>query len=84
MTKEYRVHPLQLLLLAYTIRVFGFEEIEMARKLTNSVYCEVAGLRGCNHSFAVTSEGIVMMDTPQYPGDAIKWRNEIGKYGKVR
>jgi cyclase len=39
---------------------------------------------GCNRSFVVTSEGIVMIDTPLLPTDAIKWRDDIDKKGKVR
>jgi cyclase len=32
----------------------------------------------------VTGEGVVMIDTPQLPVDAVKWRDEIAKYGPVR
>ncbi|MDD5039054.1 MAG: MBL fold metallo-hydrolase [Dehalococcoidales bacterium] len=53
------------------------------KKVTNNVYAET-GIRGCNPSFVVTKEGVVMIDTPQMPADAIKWRDEIAKHGKVR
>ncbi len=55
----------------------------MIEKLSNNVYAET-GVRGCNHSFVVTSEGIVMIDTPQFPTDAVKWQEEITKFGSVR
>ena len=52
-------------------------------KLTQNVYAETA-FRGCNPGFVVTSEGVVMIDTPQIPTDAVKWRDEIAKHGEVR
>lgn len=53
------------------------------QKITQNVYVET-GFRGCNTSFVVTREGIVMIDTPQIPTEAIKWRDEIAKHGRVR
>ncbi|MBF8304637.1 MAG: Lactamase protein, partial [Dehalococcoidia bacterium] len=55
-------------------------------KATSNVYVnlwtrEQATLRGCNSSFVVTSGGVVVIDTPQMPTDAIKWRDEIAKKG---
>jgi cyclase len=38
----------------------------------------------CNSSFVTTSEGIVLIDTPYLPTDAVKWREEIAKRGEVR
>ncbi|MFC1897340.1 MBL fold metallo-hydrolase [Chloroflexota bacterium] len=52
-------------------------------KITDNVYAET-GFRGCNCGFVVTKEGVVMLDTPQMPTDAIKWRDEINKHGTVR
>ena len=40
--------------------------------------------RGCNPSFVTTSEGIVMIDTPMRPTDAIKWRDNIAQKGQLR
>ena len=54
----------------------------MIEKISKNVYAEI-GVRGCNHSFVVTSEGVVMIDTPQFPSDAVKWREEIMKFGHV-
>ena len=53
------------------------------QKITDNVYAET-GFRGCNPGFVVTREGVVMIDTPQIPTDAVKWRDEIAKHGPVR
>ncbi len=53
------------------------------QKITDNVYVET-GFRGCNPGFVVTREGVVMIDTPWYPVDAVKWRDEINKYGEIR
>ncbi|MGB2885773.1 MAG: MBL fold metallo-hydrolase [Dehalococcoidia bacterium] len=53
------------------------------QRLTDSVYAET-GMHGCNHGFVTTSEGVVMIDTPQKPSDAVRWRDEIAKRGDVR
>jgi cyclase len=53
------------------------------QRLTDSVYAET-GMHGCNHGFVTTSEGVVMIDTPQKPSDAVRWRDEIAKRGEVR
>jgi cyclase len=54
----------------------------MMQKIGRNVYAET-GFRGCNPGFVVTSEGVVMIDTPQMPADAIRWRDEIAKHGPV-
>jgi cyclase len=53
------------------------------QKVTDNVYVET-GFQGSNNTFVVTTEGVVMIDTPQMPADAIKWRDEIARHGKVR
>ncbi len=53
------------------------------QKIADNVYAET-GFQGCNLGFVVTREGVVMIDTPQMPADAIRWRDEIAKYGPVR
>jgi len=53
------------------------------QKVTDNVYVET-GFQGSNNTFVVTKEGVVMIDTPQVPTDAITWRDEIAKHGKVR
>jgi len=52
-------------------------------KITDTVYAET-GFRGCNTGFVVTTEGVVMIDTPQMPADALRWRDEVAKFGPVR
>jgi cyclase len=53
------------------------------QKLTENIYVET-GNRGCNTSFVVTSEGVVMIDTPMVPAEAKKWRDEIARHGQIR
>ena len=53
------------------------------QKITKNVYVET-GFNGCNVGFVITSKGIVMIDTPMWPTEAVKWRDRISKYGKVR
>lgn len=40
--------------------------------------------RGSNHGYVVTSDGIVLIDTPQKPTDALRLRAEIEAIGPVR
>ena len=35
--------------------------------------------RGSNWGFLVTSDGVVMLDTPMVPRTAVKWRSEIAR-----
>lgn len=53
------------------------------QKITANVYAET-GFRGCNPGFVVTREGVVLIDTPQMPADAVAWRKEVAKRGAVR
>jgi len=53
------------------------------QKITDHVYVETE-FSGCNPGFVVTSEGVVMIDTPHMPKDALKWRDEIAQHGPVR
>jgi cyclase len=52
------------------------------QKITDNVYAGF-NFRGCNSSFVVTTEGVVMIDTPMVPAEAKKWREEVSKYGKI-
>ncbi|MFW6125580.1 MAG: MBL fold metallo-hydrolase [Chloroflexota bacterium] len=52
-------------------------------QVSANVYVET-GFRGCNPSFITTREGIVMIDSPQRPSDAVKWRQEMEGKGEVR
>ena len=53
------------------------------QQLTSSVFAETQ-IRGCNHGFVVTSAGVVMIDSPQKPSDALKLKAEIAKHGELR
>lgn len=53
------------------------------QQLTANVYAET-GLRGCNHGFVTTSDGIVMIDSPHKPSDALKLKAEIERRGHLR
>ena len=50
-------------------------------QVTKNVFVET-GYRGCNPGFVVTSEGVVMIDTPQIPKDALAYREIVLKHGK--
>jgi len=53
------------------------------QKIGKNVYVETA-YRGANCGFCVTGEGIVMVESPMVPEDALKWRDVIARYGQVR
>ena len=50
------------------------------QQLTSNVHAET-GLRGANHGLVTTSDGIVMIDSPHKPSDALKLRAEIARRG---
>ncbi len=52
-------------------------------QITSNVYVETQ-IRGCNHGFVTTSEGVVMIDSPHKPSDALKLKAEIAKHGELR
>ena len=59
------------------------------KQVTSNVYVEdqfsvPPNCRGSNWGFLVTSDGVVMMDTPMVPRTAVKWRGEITRKGEVR
>jgi cyclase len=53
------------------------------RRLSKSVYTEIY-FEGCNPSFIETSDGAVMIDSPQNAIDAIRWRERIHQHGPIR
>ena len=53
------------------------------QQISENVYVET-GLQGCNPGFVTTSEGVVMIDTPQKSSDAARWKDEIASKGEVR
>ena len=56
-------------------------EVDKVLQLTSNVFVETQ-IRGCNHGFVTTSDGIVMIDSPQKPSDALKLKAEIAKHGE--
>lgn len=48
-------------------------------RLTRNLYVETQ-MRGANHGFVVTTDGIVVIDTPHKPSDALKLKTEIAKF----
>ncbi|HET9664630.1 MAG TPA: MBL fold metallo-hydrolase [Burkholderiales bacterium] len=53
------------------------------QQFTRNVFVETQIL-GCNHGFVTTSDGIVMIDSPHKPSDALKPKAEIEKHGPLR
>ncbi|MEE8442465.1 MAG: MBL fold metallo-hydrolase [Dehalococcoidia bacterium] len=53
------------------------------QQLTANVFVEVQQ-RGANHGLVVTSEGVVLIDTPQKPTDALLLRQQVVEHGPVR
>ena len=52
-------------------------------QVTKNVYFEPK-LRGCNPGFVVTSEGVVVIDTPQLPTKAVEMRKLAESHGPIR
>jgi cyclase len=53
------------------------------QKISDNVYVE-SGFRGCNVTMVVTTDGVVLIDTPEVPTEAMKWRDEALKFGPIR
>ncbi len=52
-------------------------------QLTPNVFTDTT-LRGCNPSFVTTSEGVVVIDTPQLPTRAVAMRRLAETHGPIR
>jgi len=52
-------------------------------QVTENVYTNTK-LRGCNPSFVTTSDGVVVIDTPQLPTKAVEMRAEAESHGPIR
>ena len=50
------------------------------QQLTTNVWAET-GLRGANHGFVTTSDGVVVIDTPHKPSDALNLKAELERRG---
>jgi len=53
------------------------------QQLTGNVFVDTQ-VKGCNFGFVTTSDGIVMIDSPHKPTDAMKLKAEIAKRGLLR
>ncbi len=53
------------------------------QKVTDNVFTSTR-IRGCNPSYVVTSEGVVVVDTPQLPSKAVEMRHEAESRGPIR
>jgi cyclase len=53
------------------------------QQLTSNVFVNTQ-VKGCNFGFVKTSDGIVMIDSPHKPSDAMKLKAEIAKHGPLR
>jgi cyclase len=52
-------------------------------RVTANVYTNTR-LRGCNPSYVVTADGVVVIDTPQLPTKAVAMRQEAEAHGPIR
>ena len=52
-------------------------------KISENVYVET-GFRGANVSYVTTESGLVIVDTPYRPTDAIAWKKEMEEKGTIR
>jgi len=52
-------------------------------QVTKNVYTDTK-MRGCNPSFVVTSDGVVVIDTPQLPTKAVAMRKLAESHGPIR
>ena len=55
----------------------------MMERVTANVFTTTK-LRGCNPSFVTTSDGVVVIDTPQLPTRAVAMRAEAETHGPIR
>ncbi len=52
-------------------------------RVTDNVFTETK-IRGCNPAYVVTSDGVVVIDTPQLPTHAVKMRKEAESHGEIK
>jgi len=52
-------------------------------QVTKNVFAETK-IRGCNPGYVITSDGVVVIDTPQLPTHAVKMRKEAESHGPIR
>jgi cyclase len=55
----------------------------MMERVTQAIFTDTT-LRGCNPSYVVTTDGVVVIDTPQLPTRAVAMRAEAETHGPIR
>lgn len=53
------------------------------RRVSANVYAEIY-FWGCNPGFLATTDGVLLIDTPQQPIDALRWKERINEHGRPR
>jgi cyclase len=53
------------------------------RRVSRNAFTEIY-FWGCNPGFVVTGDGVVMIDAPQQPIDAVRWRERMLEHGPIR
>lgn len=53
------------------------------KQVSENIFVETT-FQGCNSGFIITSEGIIIIDTPFRPSDAKKWADYISSKGNVQ
>src|SRR5919206_649625 len=53
------------------------------RRISEHVYAEIY-FWGCNPGFFTTRDGVFMVDTPQQPIEAVRWRERLLEHGPIR
>ncbi|MFQ5914135.1 MAG: MBL fold metallo-hydrolase [Nitrospinota bacterium] len=53
------------------------------QEVADGVFAEIE-YTGCNVSCVKTDDGVLLVDTPQNPSDALHWRKEVEKIGPIR
>jgi cyclase len=53
------------------------------RRISEHVFAEIY-FWGCNPGFVTTTDGVVMIDTPQQPIEAVRWRERLLEHGRIR
>lgn len=53
------------------------------RRISEHVYAEIY-FWGCNPGFVTTIDGVFMIDTPQQPIEAVRWRERLLEHGAIR
>ena len=52
-------------------------------RVTEHLYA-MTDIKGCNPGYVITSEGVVVVDTPQLPTRAVEMREEVLAKGSIR